>query len=652
MSVGLCAPEVVALSIHPLKSGAGRAVDAAQVALEGLAGDRRLMIVRSDGTALTARDHPAILAIACQLEDSVPGRWSLALQAPGMMPLSVDLAASPDATRVVTVWGDRVVAGAGIARADEWVSRYLRAECHFVWMCAKTSRPIAGWPDKHVTFADAAPLLLASSSSLADLNDRMAHPVDMRRFRPNVVVGGSPAFDEDSWKRIRIGDVEFDVAGACDRCVVVTLNPDAPGELHSGEPLATLATYRRAASGKVYFGQLLVPRSPGRLTVGQAVEVLDRGTAPIFSLPLPSRLRLLEPAALAPHLPDTSAGPSPLVMRCSGVTQETHDIRTFHLVHQDGAPVTYKPGQFLTLRGQIQGESWSRCYSLSSTPSRPSDVAITVKRTAGGRVSNWLHENLRPGDLIEAVGPAGRFHYPGRPASKVLLLSGGSGITPVMSMLRWLLDTALPVSIVFHHSARTCQDVAFAPELASLAKVQGLRLSFNFSRGDQPFGHGLPNTCDGHLDAAMLDDVCPDVDERAVFSCGPEAWMSRVREALSSRPGFRMDQLLEERFVSPTAPMERPRQPYSVRFVRTGQSLAGEHQTTLLALAAQAGVSLPTGCESGLCGTCRCRVLSGHWTLSPSCADPERSILSDDDKATGVVLACTTCPVQDVEVDL
>jgi uncharacterized protein YcbX len=124
-----------------------------------------------------------------------------------------------------------------------------------------------------VSFADAFPLLLISRAALDGLNARLAKPVSMLRFRPNLVVEGVAAHAEDGWKRIRIGEVEFDVAKACTRCVFTTVDPMRGERDPDGEPLRTLIGYRRTADG-VTFGQNLIPRSAGSVRVGDAVEVL------------------------------------------------------------------------------------------------------------------------------------------------------------------------------------------------------------------------------------------------------------------------------------------------------------------------------------------------------------------------------------------
>jgi uncharacterized protein YcbX len=183
---------------------------------------------------------------------------------------------SPDGPRMaVTVWDDTVEA---LIAADEgWLSARLGVDCRLVFMDDDLRRPVD--PDYAIgdditSFADGFPLLLVSTASLDDLNGRLARPVTMARFRPNLVVTGCPPFSEDGWRRIRIGGAELALVKRCARCVLTTIDPHTGVRDPDGEPLATLAGYRRAERG-VMFGQNLLVVRPGPVAVGDAVEVLS-----------------------------------------------------------------------------------------------------------------------------------------------------------------------------------------------------------------------------------------------------------------------------------------------------------------------------------------------------------------------------------------
>ncbi|MEO8460896.1 MAG: MOSC domain-containing protein, partial [Dokdonella sp.] len=163
-----------------------------------------------------------------------------------------------------------------LPEADAWISEYLDQPARFLQMDADCVRPVdanyarAG---DEVSFADGYPLLLISEAALDELNSRLAHPVSMLRFRPNLVIADSVAHAEDGWKRLRIGAVEFDVVKPCIRCVFTTVDFERGEFAADGEPLRTLITYRRTPNG-VAFGQNLIPRGGGNLHVGDTVEVL------------------------------------------------------------------------------------------------------------------------------------------------------------------------------------------------------------------------------------------------------------------------------------------------------------------------------------------------------------------------------------------
>ena len=180
------------------------------------------------------------------------------------------------ATVPVTVWKSQLTARPAGDAADAWLSDFLGQPVRLVHMDEAITRPMTdarSLPGDEVSFADGFPLLLISRASLEGLNSRLARPVSMLQFRPNLVVDGVPAHAEDTWKRIRIGEVEFEVAKACTRCVFTTVDPLRGERDPEGEPLRTLITYRRAADG-VTFGQNLIPRTLGQVRVGDAVEVL------------------------------------------------------------------------------------------------------------------------------------------------------------------------------------------------------------------------------------------------------------------------------------------------------------------------------------------------------------------------------------------
>jgi uncharacterized protein YcbX len=206
----------------------------------------------------------------------VPHAAGLRISAPEMSELEVPLPPA-DAPRLdVTVWKDRCSAARAGPEADRWFSRLLGEPVALVHVDARMERPVDptyAAPEDRVGFADAFPLLLLSRASVEALNGRLARPVTVEHFRPNLVVEGCEPFAEDSWRRLRVGGVELEVVKPCARCVFTTVDPRTGVKAADGEPLRTLSTFRRQG-GKVLFGQNVVVRRPGTIQVGDAVEVL------------------------------------------------------------------------------------------------------------------------------------------------------------------------------------------------------------------------------------------------------------------------------------------------------------------------------------------------------------------------------------------
>lgn len=261
--------QLTQINIFPLKSARGISTSVTRVGMFGPEFDRRWLLVDPQGKFLTQRRFPSMSLIDVSLMEQ-----GLQFNAPSMETLTV---LRPDGveSRLVTVWNDECQAwDAGDAAAD-WFSRYLGVSCRLTYMPEDTFRAInPKYLDRRqpVSFADGFPFLLISEASLADLNSRLETPIEMLRFRPNLVVRGCEPFAEDRWRRIRIGMIEFDVVKPCSRCAIPNIDP-ATGE-RGGEPYRTLAGYRTNEFG-VCFGQNLVHRNGGILRVGDALEVLE-----------------------------------------------------------------------------------------------------------------------------------------------------------------------------------------------------------------------------------------------------------------------------------------------------------------------------------------------------------------------------------------
>ncbi|MBX9914905.1 MAG: MOSC domain-containing protein [Pseudomonadaceae bacterium] len=258
----------------PLKSAQGESLARAQLDSLGLLGDRRWMIVDAgSGRFLTQRLLPQLTQLRAQWLDAE----HLCLSTAGRTDLLVVLPTAEAELRTVTVWGDSLQVPDAGAAAALWLSEWLGRACRLVQVPAERARQVDqsyAQASDRVGFADGFPLLLIGEASLDDLSARVGRPLEMLRFRPNLVVSGSAAYAEDSWQRIRIGALEFRLVKGCSRCIMTTLDPVTGERSADREPLVTLKTYRER-DGEVYFGQNLLHSGPGELEIGMPIEVLE-----------------------------------------------------------------------------------------------------------------------------------------------------------------------------------------------------------------------------------------------------------------------------------------------------------------------------------------------------------------------------------------
>ncbi len=265
------------LHLYPLKSGAAFSPAVARVDALGPVGDRRWMLVGADGAPLTQRELPRLARVHAL---PAPG-GGLELVALGMPALAV-APPGPDAPRARTrLWGRDAEGRLATDEASAWLGEFLETACRLLFVPPELARPVAepwGREGDRTAFTDGFPFLLVGEGSLRALNDRLAHPVPMDRFRPNLVVAGTEPFEEDGWDRVRIGDLDLRVVKPCPRCVVTTVDQATGVRDPAGEPLRTLAGFRTRGN-KVWFGMNAVHEAEGELRLGASVEVLSRRDA-------------------------------------------------------------------------------------------------------------------------------------------------------------------------------------------------------------------------------------------------------------------------------------------------------------------------------------------------------------------------------------
>lgn len=338
---------------------------------------------------------------------------------------------------------------------------------------------------------------------------------------------------------------------------------------------------------------------------------------------------------------------------CVAVRDETHDTSSFVFAAPEPRRFDFLPGQFMTFAFQIDGHEVPRCYTIASAPTRPDRIAITVKRQPGGTVSPWLHATMRPGTKVAVAGPMGAFCAPPEAPGKRLLLSGGSGVTPLMSMARAAYDLGAAADMVFVHAARSPADILFRAELAAMARHwPSLRTAF-VCETDSP-GEAWPGHR-GRLSLPMLRLMAPDLLEREVFCCGPAPFMAAVRAMLTAA-GFDPGRYREESFNFAELP-EPVREDvieaeaevlpagFSVQFTRSGRTILCPPTSTVLDAARAAGLRLPSSCTKGMCGTCKSCMVSGRVDMQHAGGIRQREI------DAGMVLLCCSRPLADLVVE-
>jgi uncharacterized protein YcbX len=262
---------VGSLWVHPVKGARAVSIARAHVRPTGLDGDREFVVVDERGTFLSQREHPPLALLDARLlDDDV-----LALTVPDEPTLRLARSAHGRACEV-EVWGDRVEAvdlGDDVSRL---LSRWLGRPARLARMARVDARPVDpryGSDSDHVSFADGFPVLVATAAAVRLVSDALERPIDATTFRPNLVVEGAEAFEEDTWSTIVVGDVRLELVKPCARCAVVDVDPTSGAR--RGDVLTALAALRKSGR-KVFFGQNAVVRGTGTIAVGDLVRVLAR----------------------------------------------------------------------------------------------------------------------------------------------------------------------------------------------------------------------------------------------------------------------------------------------------------------------------------------------------------------------------------------
>jgi 3-ketosteroid 9alpha-monooxygenase subunit B len=325
-------------------------------------------------------------------------------------------------------------------------------------------------------------------------------------------------------------------------------------------------------------------------------------------------------------------------LRVAGIVEETHDAKSivFDVPAKLASAFAYRAGQFLTIEVDLQGDRLRRCYSLASSPDCDGAPKVTVKRVRDGRVSNWINDCVRAGDVLAVMSPEGRFVLHGE-SSPLLLFAGGSGITPVISIVKTALArTARRATLVYAN--RDEHSVIFAGELSRLEREYPSRLRVVHRFDDR---HGF-------VDERTVRSFAAEHRDAACYLCGPAPFMATVEGSLQEF-GFPPERIRIERFTTsaarstaetPDRPGEGERPDFvDVELGGTRHRVPYVAGRTLLQAARDAGLDAPYSCEEGFCGCCASDLLEGRVAMAADDA------LSAEEKRRGMILACQSRPL-------
>lgn len=458
-------------------------------------------------------------------------------------------------------------------------------------------------------------------------------------------------------------------------------------------------------SAPVTANQRYLLRLGDLLQLGEILLYVEELSPPAVTAP---RSSLTEP-----QVPEQYWAGEDIVCQCRRIIQETPDVKTFSFVADPPVLFKFKPGQFVNLETEIDGQRVVRCYSISSSPTRPYSIDLTVKRSPGlgektkasrGLVSNWLHDHFKVGDRVRFSGGAmGQFTCLPKVPAKMLLISAGSGITPVMSMTRWIQDMLLDTDIVFLYSARTTKDLIFRNELAGMAaQMPNFRLAVTLT---QPPLNQAWMGLTGRVSQSMLNLVVPDLMERSVYLCGSDGFTQHIKGILESMH-FPMENYHAESFggvkqEALSQPVTIPMSSNSpapslvsaalnhksghsngyrngngngsnngnnnghsngrstaspkpsatnaipiVTFAQSEREVLADGSSSILELAEQAGVTIRSACRVGACGACKVATRKGkvRYENRPPALNPA-------DEEAGYALACVARPVNGLVIE-
>lgn len=340
------------------------------------------------------------------------------------------------------------------------------------------------------------------------------------------------------------------------------------------------------------------------------------------------------------------------------IVRETDDTITIHFWHPPHQAISYKPGQFLTLMPVVDGKKVRRAYSMSSSPNKDASLAVTVKRLPGGTVSNYLIDRLRPGDAMEVMEPMGHFVCEPNPirGRTLVLFGAGSGITPLMSMLKSVLPVETRTRIVLIYGSRNEDSIIFKQQLAELQTKYADRFEVRHVLSQPQSWHRESGRINQGKALALLEDLNVDAQQAEFFVCGPEGLMHEVQGALTvlgvpkeriHKESFAPSQETHGEVVEDEDGGSLRTQTVTVIYEGAEYKVEVQPHQTILEAALEMDVDLPYSCQAGMCTACMGKCTAGKVQLD------EEDGLTDAELKAGFILTCVAHPLtRDVVVEI
>lgn len=396
------------------------------------------------------------------------------------------------------------------------------------------------------------------------------------------------------------------------------------------------------------FAHYLRVASAGKAPVGTSiifiVAVLGAALLGYSSSAKPAKPR---PDALAVSL-NRTLGQEPskqdeVILSLARIEPQTHDAKSLRFLLPRGRNLAARPGQFLIFEWIIDERPTTRSYSLCSSPLQTGFIEITPKRIETGCVSRFLNDRAKVGLSVKARGPYGRFYFDESKHERIVLIAAGSGITPMMAMLRYIDDLCIPVDATLIYCVRAQQDALFGNDLAALQeRLSRFRYVLALSQpGSDWIGWK------GRLRREILEREVEKPLESTFFLCGPPAFMELGRSLLTGM-AVEPSRILQESFGGAVAGENHPNAnlgSLELQFSRSAVACRVSAEETLLESSEKNGVLIPSGCRQGSCGTCMTRLISGRVKME------NEEALNEDLRARGFILPCVSRPLGDITLD-